>query len=258
MNRRVWILLGAVLAAAFTVYLLPAIPQNEAYHNFADKRAFLGVPNFLNVASNVLFLFVGAAGIWFILRAAKDGGPFLDAREKWPHFAFFVGVALTAFGSGWYHLHPDDRTLVWDRVPMAIGFMALVAVLVTERIDVSAGLRLLLPLVAVGIGSVVYWEFTQMRGHGDLRPYALVQFGGLLVMVLLILLFPARHTRTADLGIALGLYALAKVFEAADSLAFSAGHIVSGHTIKHGFAALATYWVLRMLRLREPVTAKLA
>lgn len=258
MNRRVWILLAAVLVAVFAIYLFPAIPQNEAYHNFADKRAFLGVPNFLNVASNVFFLFAGVAGIWFVLRAAKGGGPFLDSRERWPYFAFFVGVTLTAFGSGWYHLNPDDRTLVWDRIPMAIGFMALVAALIAERIDATAGVRLLLPLVAVGIGSVVYWEFTQMRGHGDLRPYALVQFGGLLVMVLLILLFPARYTRTVDLGVALGLYALAKIFEAADSIVFSEGRIVSGHTIKHCFAALATHWVLRMLRLREPTAAKLA
>jgi hypothetical protein len=255
MNRRIWILLAAVLVAVFAVYLFPAIPQNETYHNFADARAFFGVPNFLNVASNVFFLFVGLAGIWFLLQKTTEDRPLVDPRERWPYFAFFVGVTLTAFGSAWYHLNPDDRTLVWDRVPMAIGFMALVAAVTAERVDVTAGVRLLLPLIAIGISSVVYWEFTQMRGHGDLRPYALVQFGGLLVMALLILLFPARYTRTADLGIALGLYALAKVFEAIDKPVYRvARSVVSGHTIKHLVAALATYWVFRMLRLRKPLS----
>jgi len=156
MNRRVWILLGAVLAVVFIVYLLPPIPQSESYHDFADRRAFLGIPNFLNVASNALFLLVGLPGMWFALRAGAKPGTFLDARERWPYFAFFVGVTLTAFGSAWYHWNPNDHTLVWDRIPMTISFMSLVAVLVSERINVSAGLGLLLPLIATGIGSVIY------------------------------------------------------------------------------------------------------
>jgi len=254
MNRRVWVLLAAALIAVFAVYLFPAIPQNDAYHDFADTRAFFGVPNFLNVASNVFFLFVGLTGICCVLCRTTVRRSFVDPRERWLYCAFFMGVTLTAFGSSWYHLHPNDRTLVWDRVPMAIGFMALLAAMIAERIDVTVGVRLLLPLVAIGVSSVVYWEFTQMRGHGDLRPYALVQFGGLLVTALLILLFPARYSRTADLGIALGLYALAKAFEAIDKPVYRiTGRVVSGHTIKHLVAALATYWVLRMLRLRKPV-----
>jgi hypothetical protein len=60
MNLRIWILLAAVLIAVFVAYLFPAIPQSEAYHHFADTRAFLGVPNCLNVVSNSLFLFLVA------------------------------------------------------------------------------------------------------------------------------------------------------------------------------------------------------
>jgi hypothetical protein len=239
MKERVWILLAAILVAVFVVYLLPAIPQSEAYHSFADKRAFLGVPNFLNVVSNALFLLVGVPGMWFAIRAGHRANVFLDSRERWPYFAFFVGVTLTAFGSAWYHLNRNDHTLVWDRIPMAIGFMALVAALIAERIDVATGLWFLLPLITIGIGSVVYWDITQSRGHGDLRPYAIAQFGSLLVLLLLIVL---------------GLYGGAKIFEAADRVVFSAGQIVSGHTIKHVFAALSAYWILHMLRLRAPVS----
>ena len=253
MNRRVWILLGAILIAVFIVYLFSAIPQSEAYHNFADTRAFLGIPNFLNVASNALFLLVGLPGMWFTLRSSAKPNAFVDLRERWPYFAFFVGVTLTAFGSTWYHLRPNDHTLVWDRIPMAIAFMSLVAALVAERVDVAAGVRLLLPLIVAGIGSVVYWEVTQSRGHGDLRPYAIAQFGALLVLLLLIALFPARYTRTPDFAVALGLYAIAKFFEVADRIVFAAARVASGHTIKHVVAALSAYWILRMLRLRTPI-----
>jgi hypothetical protein len=256
MNRRVWILLAAVIAAIVAILLFPAIPQSEAYHNFADERPLLGIANCLNVISNVPFFFIGLAGMGFALRGVRaDKNLFLDARERWPWFAFFVGVTLTAFGSAWYHHRPDDQTLVWDRIPMTIGFMSLAAAVVAERISVRAGIRLLLPLIALGTGSVIYWEITQVRGHGDLRPYAIAQFGSLLALILMFALFPARYTRSLDLVVALAFYGVAKLFETADKLIFAAGHIVSGHTIKHLFAALSTYWILRMLRLRAPIHA---
>ena len=254
MSRRIWILLGAILIAVFVVYLFPAIPQNEAYHDFADAQEFFGVPNFLNVASNALFLLVGLPGMWFALRSWKRPNTFLDSSERWPYFTFFVGVTLTAFGSAWYHLHPNDYTLVWDRIPMTIAFTSLVAALVAERIDVTAGVRLLVPLIAAGIGTVLYWDFTQSQGRGDLRPYAIAQFGSLAVLLLLLAIFPARYTRSADFLVSLALYGVAKIFEVADRVLFSDLRVVSGHTIKHVFAALSAFWILRMLRLRSPVS----
>lgn len=79
---------------------------------------------------------------------------------------------------------------------MTIGFTGLVAGVVCERISVQAGLRLLAPLVALGIGSVWYWRMTEAAGHGDLRLYGLLQYGSLLAVVLLIALFPLA-TRAA-------------------------------------------------------------
>jgi hypothetical protein len=249
MNPRFWILLGAILAAVFVVYLFPAIPQSEAYHTFADKRSLLGIPNCLDVISNVLFLLVGVLGIRSVLRTTS----FVDSRERWPCLLFFVGVTLTAFGSSYYHLRPNDTTLVWDRIPMTIGFTALVAATIAERIDVKAGVALLAPLVILGLASVEYWDFTQSRGHGDLRLYALAQFGSLLILVLIVTLFPPRYTRSSDLLISLAIYGVAKILEAADKPIFAAGHIVSGHTLKHIAAAISAYWILRMLRLRVSV-----
>jgi hypothetical protein len=257
MNWRYFVLLAALAAVLVVVLLCPAIPQNEAYHNFADQRTLAGIPNCLNVVSNVFFLIVGLLGIRFVMRARHEGrAPFLDPAERWPYLIFFLSVGATAFGSSWYHLNPNDRTLLWDRLPMAAGFMSLVAAVVAERVSVKAGLRLLAPLVLAGAGSVVYWEITQTRGHGDLRMYGLAQFGSLLVLLLLIALFPPRYTRTVDFVLALAFYAAAKLLEAADRPIFRWGGIVSGHTIKHLAAAFSAYWILRMLRLRIPVISE--
>jgi hypothetical protein len=143
--------------------------------------------------------------------------------------------------------------LVWDRIPMTIGFLSLVAAILAERISVPAGLWLLVPMIAFGLGSVLYWAATEQQGRGDLRPYAFAQFGSLLVLLLLIFLFPARYTRTYDLGVSLAFYALAKLLEAADRPVFAALKFVSGHTLKHLAAAVSAYWIVRMLRLRHAI-----
>jgi hypothetical protein len=249
MKWRLAILIGAIACVVLVLFLFPAIPQSEAYHDFADKRPLFGIPNGLDVVSNLFFLVVGAWG----LQTVWGGAEFLNSRERWPYAVFFIGVTFTAFGSSWYHLNPNDATLVWDRIPMAIGFLALVSAVVAERVSVKAGLWLLAPLSGSGIASVIYWEVTERHGRGDLRPYALAQFGSLLVLLLLIALFPARYTRTYDFGISLALYALAKLFEAADRPIFALGRIVSGHTLKHLAAAASAYWIVRMLQLRRTV-----
>ncbi|MDM5181921.1 hypothetical protein PO883_32625 [Massilia sp. DJPM01] len=37
----------------------------------------------------------------------------------------FLLIGLTAFGSSWYHLAPDDTRLVWDRLPIALACVSL-------------------------------------------------------------------------------------------------------------------------------------
>jgi len=256
MNWRLWLVVGALVAVVCAVFLLPPIPQSQSYHNFADQRALLGIPYCLDVISNVPFLIVGVWGVFVVTsQGTSSQTRFVDPREQWSYLVFFVGVALTAFGSGYYHLRPSDNRLVWDRIPMTIGFMALVAAVISERVSVKAGVRLLAPLVALGIASVSYWNMTESTGHGDLRPYVLVQFGSLVAILLFIALFPPRYTRGADFLVSLAIYALAKVFEAADRPVFALGGIVSGHTLKHITAAISAYWILRMLKLRRPISA---
>lgn len=72
-------------------------------------------------------------------------------------------------------------------------------------------------------------------------------------MILLALLFPPRYTRSYDLGLVVGFYALAKALEFFDKPIFAALRVVSGHTLKHLAAAAAGYCILRMVQKRHPI-----
>jgi hypothetical protein len=258
-SARLRLLCALALAAASGLWLLPPIAQPLAYHDFADQRTLLGVPNALNVLSNLPFLFVGWAGLAFLLRAPPSAAArhLLSGAERWPWLVFFLGVAATALGSSWYHLAPDNARLVWDRLPMTLGFMSLFAAMIAERIELRVGLRLLAPLLLAGLGSVLYWHWTELQGAGDLRPYAAVQFFPLLAIPLLLLMFPARYTGTGGLWVALAGYGLAKLFEALDRAIWElAAHTVSGHSLKHLAAAASAWALLHMLRSRAPAAAQ--
>jgi hypothetical protein len=248
--------LFAVTAVVSTVFaFLPRIPQPQSYHSFADRRGFLGIPNFGDVASNLPFAVIGLLGIAFVLRSGSDpaSGRFIDARERLPYLVAFAGMFLTAFGSSYYHLDPNNARLVWDRLPIMVAFTATAAAMITERVHIRTGLLLLPVLLIVGVASVLQWYASELRGAGDLRFYAAVQVCSTLVL-LIVLLFPARYTRGSDVAIVVAFYVLAKLCELLDKLIFRLdGGIVSGHTLKHLAASAAGYWLLRMLQKRQPV-----
>lgn len=248
----------AVLAGIMVLIscAIPRIPQPQAYHEFADRRSFLGIPNFGDVISNLPFAVAGIWGVVFVVRSRLQlkATSFLDQRETWPYLFAFIGLLLTAFGSSYYHLAPDNARLVWDRLPMTVTFMSMVAALITERIHLRLGLWLLPPLLFTGAGSVLQWYWSEMRGAGDLRFYAAVQVYSALVIVLALFL-PARYTRSSDLGFVAGFYGLAKALEFFDVPIFTVLHVASGHTLKHLAAAGAGFCILRMLQKREPLMA---
>jgi hypothetical protein len=252
---RLWLLAGLGLGAAVIAFVLPPIPQDPAYHNFADQRGMLGIPHFLNVVSNIPFVLVGVLGLHFLSRrtSTETHEAFMAAWERWPFVVFFIGIAWTGLGSAYYHLAPANETLVWDRLPITVAFMSLFTAITAERIGADAGRWLFIPLLAAGAASVLYWHWGQLGGAGDLRMYGLVQYGSFLAISAMLVLFPARYTRTADLWGAMGLYGLAKAFELFDARVFALGHLVSGHTLKHLAAAAAAYGILRMLRTRRPM-----
>lgn len=232
--------------------LWPPVPQDAAYHLMADERPILGVSNSFNVLSNVPFAIVGLAGLAAVFRRSEDRSPrWHDPWERWPYAALFAGTALTALGSVFYHLAPDNARLVWDRLPMTIGFMGLLTAIIAERVGLALARRLLIPLLVLGAASVLYWYWTELEGAGDLRAYGLVQFGSLLVIVLLLLLHPPRYSGAKYLWAALLAYLAAKVFELADRPIFAVGQIVSGHTLKHLAAAGALALIVIMLSVRS-------
>ncbi len=165
------ILSVACLALVAHYYRQPAIPQRPEYHAFADQRTVLGIQNGLNVLSNLPFLLVGIAGIGVVLLAGARRSALRAAGILWPYAALFLGTALTAFGSGHYHLNPNNQSLVWDRLPMAIGFMGLLGAVIGERVGPRPAQVLFGPLVLAGVASVFYWRQTELLGRGDLRPY---------------------------------------------------------------------------------------
>ena len=247
-----FLILAVIVGGA--ALLTPRSDLPPSYHHFADQRPGLGIPNFGNVCSNLLFLLAGLCGLWFLLKKSSRTR-FIDPRERWPYVFVFLGLVLTAFGSAYYHWAPDNTRLVWDRLPMTVVFMPLVAAQVAERVRVTVGLALLPLLTAVGIGSVIWWHWTVEKGAPDLRFYGAVQLYAVLAL-LLVFLLPPRYTRGSDLLVVAGLYVLGKISEVADEPLFALSRtLVSGHTLKHLMAGAAGFWILAMVAKRQPTEA---
>jgi hypothetical protein len=255
MTRNTAILSLVALAAilAGSMLLAPPIRQPLEYHHFADQRSFRSIPNFGDVVSNLPFAVIGIWGLIYTIAAKRQ---FTDRRERYPYLFVFFGLFLTSIGSSYYHLAPDNDRLLWDRLPMTVVFMSLISSVIVERVSLNAGLCLMPAFLGTGIGSVLLWYRSELLGAGDLRFYAAVQIYAGLVL-LMALAFPAKYTRSRDLGVVVGLYALAKVLELLDRPIFAALHIVSGHTLKHLVGGAAGYWILRMLQKRQVIASAL-
>ena len=234
-NLPIFVFSGLAAASLAGLLLLPAIPQDQGYHQFADERTVFGIPNFWNVVSNLPFLAVGAAG----LRRFRDDPATI---------VFFLGVFLTGIGSSYYHWNPNDDTLFWDRLPMTLSFAAILALAVAERISATAGAIVLWPALVIGVFSLLLWRWTD-----DLRLYFWVQFFPAIAVIVLFLLYPPKYTGTRYWIAAAALYALAKIFEFTDEPIYSAGNLLSGHTLKHFAAAGACFAILRYFQTRRPV-----
>ncbi len=248
--------LGLSLLAALVgfTFALPRIPQPPEYHQFADQRGCLGLPNCFDTASNALFVLVGVAGLRFLHGASRASGrrAFIEPREALPYALFFFAVILVGFGSGLYHLAPDNGRLVWDRGAIVLAFMAWLAAILCERVSLAAGLRLLPLLIAAGLGSVAWWGISEAHGMGDLRFYGLMQLIPILLIPLLLWLYPPRYSGDRDILVVIGLYVLALLCDLSDRPIFSlTGGLISGHTAKHLVAVSATYWVMHHLQRRR-------
>ncbi len=225
------LIIVVISVALFLLVNQPAISQDLEYHNFADSRSYLGIPNMSDVLSNLFFIFVGIIGLKRLPKAMKN--PFF-----WR--AFYYSIILVGLGSGYYHLAPTNATLIWDRIPMTLGFASLISLVFIERINELIGKYLFIPLLLAGVGSVIYWYMTELSGVGDLRPYIAMQFLPMLMIPMVLLLFPQQKSvMDRSLWFLFIGYAVAKVCEMQDIAIYERTlHLISGHTLKHASAAL--------------------
>lgn len=201
-------------------------------------------------ANHLLIAIAGLSiiGIFFIAAIPQD-----------PHYHHFADQRTLCgvnhcFGSGYYHLSPDNHTLVWDRLPMTIAFMALFSLLLHERVLPTQKTITLIPLLIIGAASVFYWDWTESQGKGDLRLYALVQFLPILLIPLILWLYPKRYLNGTNLLWAFVFYFAAKLLEHFDGLIYERLDVISGHSVKHISAAVAVLFIIYAV----PATAKIS
>ncbi|MCG8505237.1 MAG: ceramidase domain-containing protein [Sphingomonadales bacterium] len=239
MTRRVIPALIPAFVLAILFLGFGPIAQPQAYHAFADSRGLSGIANFGNVVSNLAFLASGGIGL-FICATRRPEGAYL----AWT--VFFAGVTLVSAGSATYHWAPDDTTLVWDRLPMTVGFMGAYAALLAEFLRRDLEKQLLVPALLMGVLSVLYWDLT-----GDLRLYFAVQATLFLTGLALLTGFRSEIVDKPLILAAFASYGAAFACEQLDIEIYAlTGEAVSGHTLKHLFAALAPGWIAFMLAKR--------
>lgn len=244
-NPNLWLL---ILTAMVTIIMFaqPPIPQLINYNQFANQCAWLGLPHAENVLSNLPFFFVGTWGLYrfrhYVIASNIE-------RLCW--IGFFMGVTLTAFGSSYYHLQPDNWRLVWDRLPIVFSFICLFAAMLAERVSIATAIVSLFPMLIYSIGSVFYWYITESVGQGDMRAYILVQLLPILLIPIMMALYSPKYTKSWLLLLIALWYLLAKICEGLDRPIYELTGHIGGHALKHLFAAMACIQVAWMLEKRK-------
>lgn len=246
------LLLSVCLIAVIATLLAPRIPQDPAYHLFADRNSLLMIPNALNVLSNLFFAWIGIEGLYRLLGPRRL--PILP-QIAFTYITFFGALIFVTAGSIYYHWSPDNLSLAWDRLPMTIASMSFITILLAERVSLKVAGVLFAPLLVLGVASIAYWYYSELAGQGDLRFYALVQFLPLLLTPLILTTFEPRYTRSSDIWWLLICYLLAKLCEIYDHEIYQWLGLLSGHSLKHVVAAIGCLVFLRHLRLRSVLRA---
>ena len=220
------------------------IGQLANYHDFADHTVVFGIPHACDVMSNLGFALVALWG----LRRARFTAPAL-ACGRAGYRLFLIALLLTAFGSTWYHLAPDDARLIWDRIPIALACAGLLAAVRGETLRrdsaQAAGW-----LSLAGVGSVAWWSVTEQLGQGDLRPYLLLQVAPLVLVPIWQWLGKAAKADRVTVGVALLTYAIAKSAELNDHQIAAVTAPLTGHTLKHLLATAAAALIVARIVVR--------
>ncbi len=257
MRRQSQYLIIGILSVGmvFIPIFIPPISQSVDYHQFADQRTYFGISNFFNVVSNIFIFSPGLVGLILLLQPRESllYITFIKFSERWPYFILFLSVMMASLASAYYHLAPDNARLVWDRIPIAIGIVALLSTVLIERINTNIGFILLPFFILFGVGSVIYWDWSEQSGLGNLNYYIVVQLYSILAIILLSKYFFSRYTGGTGIYVVIIVYAFAKLAESLDHEIYSLGKMISGHSVKHLLVGLAVFQIVRILQNRRPL-----
>lgn len=250
-RRQTWTAIGIVLAAyALLRLMVGALPQDVSYHLLADTRTFLGVPRAGDVLTNLAILAAGLFGL--ALRSRMAVAP----EEHAARDLLVAATILTALGSAYYHWAPTNETLVWDRLPLALVLVSILALVLADRVHPLFARHGLWPLTALAAAGVGWWGVSEAMGRGDLFLYLIVRVGAGVSIALMILFCRPRRTGTKWLVSALVCEVLMAALEHSDHRIFElTGGLVSGHNLKHVMVGVALSLVFWWLRTRRPLAA---
>ena len=189
----------------------------KSYHNFVDKRKFMGVNNTMNVLSNLFFLY---PAIYLLMKQNNDKTKFLAL--------IIFGLAIT---SAYYHLKPNNHTIFMDMIFVISLNTLVLSYFVDENLGYLMGI--------LGISSVVLWNVTN-----DIRPYTLLQIGILIFCCFKLYETPAKDYILPVIGVGISV----RLVEMFDSQIYKlTNKLISGHTLKHILATLQIYIVIQAL-----------
>jgi hypothetical protein len=227
----------AIVTILIVVFLVHGpIAQPLDYHEFADRSTLVGLPHAADVLSNIGFALIG---LWGFVRLRPQRDHAAICPGWYGYRLFLLGLILTGAGSWFYHLDPDDIRLVWDRLPIALACVGLLAAVRAETRQVKDAQSEAAVLALAAVVSVAWWHFTRLHGTGDLRPYLLLQILPILLIPIWQSIEPAPMRDRVAFGAALLVYVAAKLVELQDHQILELAGWISGHTLKHLLATLA-------------------
>jgi 1-acyl-sn-glycerol-3-phosphate acyltransferase len=233
------LLVFTLLLTAIAAFAAP-ITELPGYFHFADQREVLGLPRAMDVLSNLPFLVAGLYGLLVLTKTRQSA-----ALVKPFAAVFFVGLILTSMGSAYFHLQPIEAgRLAVDRLGMLVAFTGLIGLASALKVSLRAGTALSVFVSIAGAVSIYTGNVS-----GNALPWALVQFGGVGLIIGFASIKTPNHRPNLSLWWIVVVYAAAKAFEIADQPVFDwTQHLVSGHSLKHIVASLAAWPVIAFFK----------
>ncbi|MBN8827742.1 MAG: hypothetical protein J0H68_03435 [Sphingobacteriia bacterium] len=247
-----YLLISFPIILLLILFFIGQIPQPHGYNNFADKREFFNIPFFLNVISNLTFIIPGAYWFYYFNKYKKfTYEKFASKAEFSAYSFFFIFLVFTGIGSAYYHTHPNNQSLYFDRLPETLTLMALTYAIYLERVSYKLGDKLIVVVILATITCVAWWELSEAHNSSDLRPIIFIQAFPILVPIML-WFYPNKFNETSYLILSLILFVFARIGEVYDKEIFAlTDHFISGHSLKHIFGGIAGAFIGFYLNKRE-------